>query len=321
MNHKYILTIDVDCKTNDNSPIKGTILNTTKTHKVQKDGFAHIDDFCFNPLTIFNDIQFIQENISIKESEKHFTAKHTELFHSPYDYEPCFDMKIEDCNVQYFYFLDMLKEIVTKDSKLTHQQLEMMRLYLQIDCPYHLSFAFPESNVYENISVQTPLTFGHIYYKDMPQSLNSRYRYDCYFNTICELVFAILNYLVLYNFHFFQCQHCKRYSAIKRAQRGNKYCFCDNVIPLTEYKGMSCNKAIPKFLGSCYEKRRQIKDLFNNRKHTTKKEQIQKIEEQEHHFSSQYHDFKDRVFENPSSENLIAFKDLLDDWIKKIKSS
>lgn len=321
MEYKYFLTIDKDNETNSKSPIKGTIWNTTKKHLVEKDGFIHIDDFCFNPLTIFNDIRFIQENLQLKESEKHFKSKHTALFHAPYNYEPCFDMKIEDCNVQYFYLLDMLKEIVTKDPKITRQQLEIMKLYLQIDCHYHLSIAFPKSNIYENITVETPLTFGHIHYKDIPQSFDSNFRYDCPFNTICELVFAILNYLVLYNYHFFQCQHCKRYSAIKRTQGGIKYCFCDNVIPLTEYKGMSCNKAIPKFLGSCYEKRRQIKDLFNSRKHTLKEEQIQKIIKQENDFSNQYHDFKDRVSKNPSSENLIAFRELLDNQIKKIKES
>ncbi len=147
------------------------------------------------------------------------------------------------------------------------------------------------------------------------------YRYDCPFNTISELVFAILNYLVIFNYHFFQCQHCKRYSAIKRAQRGNKYCFRDNMIPLPEYKGMSCNKAIPKFLSSCYEKRRQIKDLFSSRKNTLKEEQIQKIKKQENDFFTQYHNIKDKAKINPSSENLIAFRDLLDNWIKKIKSN
>lgn len=53
MKYKYFLTIDKDNENNSNSPIKGTIWNTTKRHPVQKDGFADINDFCFNPLTIF----------------------------------------------------------------------------------------------------------------------------------------------------------------------------------------------------------------------------------------------------------------------------
>lgn len=292
MENRYLLTIVKASETNSKFPIDGIIWNTQKEPPKQEDGFCHLDDFRFNPLTIFNEIRFIKENMCLEESEKHFTIEHTELFPAPYNYEPCFDMKIDNCNVQYFYLLDMLQEIVIKDAKITLQQLEMMKLYLQIDCPYHLSFAYPESNTYENLTVETPLTFGHIRYKDMPKSLNSDYRYDCSFNTISELVFAILNYLILFNYHFFQCQHCKSYSAIKRTQRGNKYCFRDNMIPLPEYKGLSCNKAIPKFLGSCYEKRRQIKDLFSSRKNTLKEEQIQKIKEQENDFFNQYHNIR-----------------------------
>ncbi len=317
MKYKYFLTIDKDNETNSKSPIKGTIWNITKKHEIKKDGYVRIDDFCFNPLTIFNDIRFIQENLYLKESEKQLTAKHTELFHAPYDYEPCFDMKIEDCNVQYFYLLDMLKEIVTKDPKITRQQLEIMKLYLQIDCHYHLSF--PESNEYENLTVITPVTFGHIHYRDIPQSLNSNFRYDCPFNTICELVFAILNYLVLYNYHFFQCLHCKKYSAVKRVQGITRYCSRDNMIPLAEYEGMCCKDAVHDFLQSCYDKRRQIKDLFNSRKHTVKNEYFQKIIEQENNFFNLYHDFKESAKENPSPKNLIAFRNFLDEQNKKIK--
>lgn len=39
--------------------------------------------------------------------------------------------------------------------------------------------------------------------------------------------------------------------------------------------------------------------------------------QQENDFSNQYHNFKDRVSKNPSSENLIASRELLDNQIKK----
>lgn len=315
--YKYLLTIEKNNESNNYFPIRGLIFDTEREHPIQEDGFAHLDDFCFNPLTIFNEIRYIQEDLHLKESDRHFTSKHTELFHPPYDYEPCFDMKIDDCNVQYFYLLDMLKEIVTKDPKITQQQLEKIKLYLQMDCHYYLSF--PESDEYENVTVFTPFIFGHFHYREMPKSLDSNFRYDCPFNTISELVFAVLNYLVLYNYHFFKCLHCKRYSAKKRTQGGARYCFRDNMIPLEEYDGIPCNKAVPKFLGNCHEKRRQIKDLYSSRKYGNDDTKFQKIEEHENSFSNEYHDFRDIVSKNPCPENLIAFREMLDNQIKQIK--
>lgn len=309
MDNTYLLTIE-----NTNETLTGYLtLIQNNTETPNEDTTEDISKIKagnpFNPLTILGDLLFIANNMNFPINKPPMESiNSTIFFESPYPIETCFNINVEH-DYQYFSLLNELKKIITDDQKLSHIQVHNLGIYCKLAPNYHFSYQ-DEKQQSADFTTYTPMVFGFGSINDMPTIAEKNHLYTCSCNSISEIVFSIFNYLMLLDYHFYKCQHCKKYSAIKRKQGVPKYCNRLNMLGLTGiYESLSCNDSIPKLLDCIRKnKKKSYNYIYSN------------CGKYLNDFVNGYNDINDLVKSNPSAENLLKLKQYVkDNSIKKYK--
>lgn len=291
----YLLQI-----TKNGKDVQGYIYEENGEQVIDKNGFVLLDRNNFNPLTILGDIKYISKTLPFEDNNKICIAEDS-LFQAPYEKEKCFDIEFYvRNNKQYFYLVDAIKKIIISNKKISVLDLHKLANYLEIPIHYDLSFAKKNKSIQTDMEQVQPY-FSYKYgLNKFEEAYNQDYHenhlFTCSCSNITEIVFYIFFYLILFNYHFFQCQHCKKYSAIKRSKGTKTYCCRTCLLPLEEYKELCCEIAVPKLLDTIRTKKKRI---YDNNNHLGKTESNDK-------FLNEYYQLNDLFKKNRSAENLLA---------------
>lgn len=263
-------------------------------------------DISFNPLTILGDLLFIANDMDLP-NDKIPTASIDKdiLFESPYPIESCFDINVEH-DYQYFSLLNYLKKVITDDQKQCFIQVHNIGMYFKIALNYNFSYEDEKQQSNDFISY-SPMVFGLSEINDISTILERNHIYTCSCSSLSEIVFSIFNYLMLFNYHFYKCKHCKKYSAIKRKQGIPKYCNRLNNLGLDNYENLSCKEAIPKFLDCKRKNKKKSYDYI-----------YKYCDEYLDDFLNGYNEINALVKSDPSAENLLKLKKYVDNNSVKI---
>lgn len=293
---------------NINGNLTGYIIYEQDNNKSETDNFIHLDNISFNPLTILGDLLFIANDMDLP-NDKIPTASIDKdiLFESPYPIESCFDINVEH-DYQYFSLLNYLKKVITDDQKQSFIQVHNIGMYFKIALNYNFSYEDEKQQSNDFISY-SPMVFGLSEINDILTISERNHIYTCSCSSLSEIVFSIFNYLMLFDYHFYKCKHCKKYSAIKRKQGVPKYCNRLNVLGLTgNYENLSCKEAIPKLLDCIRKnKKKSYNYLYNNYEESDTED-----------FKNGYKEINNLVKLNPSAENLLKLKKYVDNNSVKI---
>lgn len=300
---KYMVTImgNKIMEDKEQEIIEGFI-TINKKDKIAAD-VVDLRDIMFNPMELLGDLRYISENMCCYDSELMNTLI------APYEYEPCLkDIEISD-REQYFFLLDKIRDIIYQDREITLLEVYKLANYANISIGYHLSFRDKKDENGLSIYQQADVLFND-YSKNKLIKSDFIYYYPC--DNISEIVIAVLVFLVMFGYHFYQCQHCKRYSAELRHQKDRRYCYRENLLQLPNYEGMSCNKAIPIFLNSLYQTYSRKEKRLYNRRDVLNTDKALAHEMAYDEFKAIYNEKRENIKKDPSVQNLIGLKDYLD---------
>lgn len=295
MNKNYLVRIE-----NINENLIGYITNENAKREIKNNYYA-LNDITFNPLTILGDLLFIaNNNYNIDDNITNISIDKTLLFQAPYPIETCFNINVEH-DYQYFSLLNTLKKIIVSGQKLTFEQAYRIGLFYNISLNYTFSYE-NEKKEYDNLTTYTPMVFG---LNDLNKAFTidtKNHIYICNCSSISEIVFSIFTYLILFDYHFFKCNHCQKYSATKIKQGTKKYCTRKNMLSLQEYENLSCEEVIPKLLDRI---RRNKKNIYNYL-YINDDDKIDS-------FLKGYYEIYKSVQSTPSAPNLLKLKKYIDD--------
>lgn len=294
-------------------------------------GFIDRCDIIFNPMEILGNLRYIAEDLCCNEemivnishlpsdiaqrlSNIEMVDKETivNIFRSPYDVEPCFNnMEIID-KEKYFKLLEEVKKIIYSDMKLSILDVYKLANNFKIPIQFDLDFK-EEIDSNELICFKSDNAYGEGDDKLKYEQRDFIYSFRC--NDISDIVVAVLTYLILFDYHFYRCKHCKKYSAELRHQKDRRYCMRENVLDILGYEKLSCRDALAQILNLIYTKYRRekkylknridIQDAFESEQRKSEYEELIRIYEQK----------KKLINDNPSSENikmLISYLDSID---------
>ena len=262
-------------------------------------GVVNLIDIEFNPLELLGDLRYISENMSCRDED--------DIFYPPYDKEPCLD-RIEITDIEkYFVLLDNLKDIIYNDKCISLNGVYQLANFLNIPIWYNLQFKSVSNNDLEVFKNINPVYMD--YSKKELDTKDFIYVFEC--DDISQIIVAVFTFLILFNYHFFKCAHCNRYSAEIRHQKNSRYCERLNVLNMPEYYNITCREAIPKVLNTIYQSYvRKHKYLYNRMTISDVDSAIQR-ENEYNSFKDRYSHLKDEIKKNPSVDNITRLKDYL----------
>lgn len=300
---RYQVSIMGDGNLSEKRPEAFITLNE-ELYKKKAGEVVDLRDILFNPMEFFGDIQYISQNMSCYEEECGM-----KFFCAPYKNEPILKkIKIEDEN-KYFNLLDCLKKIVYCDRRCTILDVYRLSSYLDMQVSFSLWFQTGDDKNGYTIYQESDDIFEP-YSKDEIKTKGHIYRFPC--DDIADIVMAVFTYCVLFDYHFYQCQHCKKYSAEVRHQKDRRYCERSNILNLANYEGDCCRKAIPKMFNTLAQNYARKKKYLENRMAYSNAEIAMEREKEYEAFKEGYKEKREKCKVNPSAENLIELKNFLD---------
>ena len=293
---KYDVSI-LGCGTSSEKDIDAFITLYNK----KKENQADLRDIIIDPSTFLGDIQYISQNMSCYDDELGFQA--------PYDNEPCLEGIEINSKKRYFNLLDYLKGIIHNDRYCDLEDVLQIARHFNIHHPYNL-YRYSETDE-DGFELYKPPTDILKKYSKQELEMNE-YIYRCPCNEIEEIVFAVFAYCIMFNYHFFQCKHCKKYSAEIRHQKDRKYCERNNLLNIAGYEDKSCKDAIPQILNTIAKSYGRKRKILEGR---TAHSDIEISKQREKEFDSFIETYKAKrsiCKEKPSAENIIDLKDFVD---------
>lgn len=273
-------------------------------HKKKAGEVVDMRHILFNPMEFLGDIQYISQNMSCYEEE--FGIK---IFCAPYKNEPILKaIEIED-EKKYFNLLDCLKNIIYCDRCCT--LLDVYRLSSSLNMQVPFSIWFQTGDDKNDYPIYQPMEdIFEQYSEDEIKAKSYIYRFPC--DDIADIVMAVFTYCVISDYHFYQCQHCKKYSAEVRHQKDRRYCERSNILNLANYEGDCCRKAIPKMLNTLAQNYVRKRKYLENRMAHSNAETALRREKEYEAFKEEYRRIREKCRADPSAENLIKLKNFLD---------
>lgn len=286
MNANYLVNIE---KTKDS--IDGYITLNNAIHQTKSE-YISLDDIRFNPLTILGDIKYISERMQLYND--------TDIVHLPYNKEMCFGTPFNITDpYSYFSLLDIIKEIMIHDKKMSLLDIHKLGNKFGIYLPYNFEISTQTDEANSNGFIIFEL--GTL--EDAKQT-DHLCIYPC--DSISDIIFSIFSYLLMFNYHFFECKHCKKVSAIARKQGVPKYCKRTNKLSLKEYQNLTCTDTVEKLFDRIRASRKRIYNYL-----------YLKDEYALDCFLSGYNNLYDSAKNNPSSENLLQLKNYVDTYLPR----
>lgn len=236
---------------------------------------------------------------------------------------------------KYKIFEELSKELLDEDFKKDEKEEIDFNLLEENSIIVKLDEIEPNFNNLDNqvdfIDNQLDKKVDTAIYNEAKKLFNNKedFKYIYHCNCITELIFCILHYLVLNNYSFKICKHCKKYFAIK-----GKGDYCPRKSKLKGYEDKSCKQAVKTV---CSALRENKEDLINKlRKDTyvynedTYTEDIDDYDENGDPiilkaFTDEYKKYRTKIKDDPSIENIENLRKFIKSFNKeefkaKIKS-
>ena len=284
--------------------------NSTHTQEDEKTIIPlHSNAFNFNPLTILGDLKIVIKDIAFNNNLKMSTEK-SFLFNAPYDTEDCIPILNKTSNnFKYFCLLEEIQKIIKYNKKFTISDLNLLGQYCQIPINFSLTVFEKSENAKNELKSGKSFTYGLCSFDEMYDNKKSdSHIFICQCSSITDIVFYILYYLILFDYHFYQCKHCKRYSATKKRQGINKYCSRENILQLDAYNAKTCKEAVEMLLDNLRTRKKTYYDHLYAKYGAN---------DQTNNFIEGYNELYKKVKIDPSPENLIKLKEFLDGYSPK----
>lgn len=233
----------------------------------------------FDPLTVLGDLlnvvgyeqksPYPQHNYHFKENY----TKHPFFFDTEYTIISNSKMGGEFERTHFFVAFDLLREIICNNplprkykGALPLDEFEVIKQFLQLK--FTLEILFQEENpLYdwgykenpfngETVSTHQYLPLSEIKDFNIGQLTNIktpyRFVYSC--NSVEEIVFSVLHYLIFFGYTFVQCEHCGKYFAAK----SKKQQYCKRKSPYEGYTHLQCEQAVRNILNKCRQRKKSI---------------------------------------------------------------
>lgn len=293
---KYDVSI-LGCETNCEKEIDAFIT----LYNNKKENQADLRDIIIDPSTFLGDIQYISQDMSCLDNMS--------VFEAPYENEPCLEGIEINNKERYFKLLDYLKGIIYNDRYCDLEDILQIARHFNIHYSYYL-YRYSKTNE-DGLELYKPPTDILERYSKKELAKNE-FIYRCPCDEIEEIVFAVFAYCIIFNYHFFQCKHCKMYSAEIRHQKDRKYCDRNNVLNIVNYNGECCKDAIPDILNTIAQSYGRKRKILERKIAHNDFEISRKREEEYNSFVEIYQEKRRICKDNPSTENIIDLKDFVD---------
>ena len=184
----------------------------------------------FDPLIVLVDLLDVAKGISNEDNYNRLADNFQKLFKMPCEGEDYSD---------YFEKMRELRKLVPYDNSLTFADLEKLKSFFGLK--FHFEIVDKKQIADTPFTVNAPLLFGFCNTEmvlESGASENHLFIYRCY--TMIDVPFSILHYLLLNEYKFRQCEHCKKIFAAKSFK--TKYCTRNS--PYKKYEHLKCWEAV-----------------------------------------------------------------------------
>ena len=280
--YKYIVEIS-----KENKKLIGKLSN-------KKKGTSSPETYTFCPTNLLCDLTIMSKN--------HYFKNDKDLQNMGYKTEYAFGKPIHIDKAENFYYYyplaELIKDSILNNKKITIEELEKIKLFFNINLNYCISLK-ERNSLYDRLKgkknikefTYIPLQYGHcsidkIFEDNKTKSY--KYLYKC--DTLTEVIFAILHYLVTNKYNKTRkCNHCEKLYFYKHSNSN----YCNRKTPIKAYSHLNCEQAVKDIKQLC-ERRNKIID--------------EKIEMEYYHnlkkYRANWKKYKEMVDEKPTVENL-----------------
>ncbi len=247
-NYKYIVEIS-----KENKELIGKLSN-------KKKGTSSPETYTFCPTNLLCDLTIMSKN--------HYFKNDKNLQNMGYKTEYAFGKPIHIDKAENFYYYyplaELIKDSILNNKKITIEELEKIKLFFNINLNYSISLK-ERNPLYEKLKgkknikefTYIPLEYGHcnidkIFEDNKTKSY--KYLYKC--DTLTEVIFAILHYLVTNKYNKTRkCNHCEKFYFYKHSNSN----YCNRKTPIKTYSHLNCEQAVKDIKQLC-ERRNKIID-------------------------------------------------------------
>jgi hypothetical protein len=243
--------------TNEDGKIRSTLQELNNLRMVRQKEFDLLTVLgdLLNVVTCDGSSPYPQDNYSFKPDymnhpfflDKAFRGK--QLFQEPL------------CFRSFFFALNQLNEIITKNKRLSASEFEVLKQFLSLTFTFKIELR--EINPLYKLDYRVnPINQEKVFpYQYVPLSYNydfsmekifvenrdtaNRFIYSC--SSMEDVIFSVLHYLVLFKYKFGKCNHCSNYFATQTLKQ--KY--CNRKSPYKEYEHVDCEQAVRNIKQKC----------------------------------------------------------------------
>lgn len=270
---------------------------TLNDKKKKSDKKINLKDIEFNPLELLGDLRYISENMICNEYE------------IPYNIEPCLKSISIGDKRRYFQLLEEIRKIVLQDRKISLLEVYELANYVGKTLCFRLALRNGQSQ--DDLKLYDKIGIPFLAYT-REQIESKEFVYYAFCDDLMDIILSVLAYLVIFNYHFFKCEHCKRYSAELRHQKNRRYCQRSNLLNIAIYEGKSCTDAIPSVLNSISaDYKRKVKVIYNKIDATIKPEIVEERIEVYEKLKHEYRKRREKIKADPSADNISELKEYL----------
>lgn len=260
----------------------------------------------FKLLTVLGDLLDV---VTYKEESPYPADNYS--FKQNYTEHPFFSEKMFDSNSwfreplrdkRFFVALNELKEIIVNNRRLSANEIEILKQYLSLTFIFKMEFKelnplyelgyreFKGKKVYEY--QYSPLDYNcNFDLNKVIEKKGTDFRFIYLCHSIEDIIFSVLHYLILFDFQFTQCNHCKKYFATKTLKQ--KYCKRNS--PYRGQENNPCEQAVKTVFQDFGRRKKRIYERLNNYAEDEKKIST---------FLDEYHELRAIARKSPTVENL-----------------
>lgn len=222
------------------------------------------DGSYFNPLTVIGDIiHCVIDNTKEQFFIQHSVDYFQQIFKTSYSFS-------EGEVFEFYEKMCVLKNRIENNNLFTLAELEKLKSF------YNVRFILDAITVEVEYGFSDPLRLGFCDSQKMLDSINNDnhcYTYIC--QSMEDVIFAILHYLLLNDYKFRKCEHCEKYFATQTFKQ--KYCMRNS--PLTGYTHLDCATAVDHALKAIKRRREYVAGYLDTYYYDSKKIFLDTVDE------------------------------------------
>lgn len=256
--YKYLVTIS-----NEDNIVRGNLKEVNSGNRQAN----------FNPLTVLGDLLDIvtytgisphpQDSYSLNEDYK----THPFFLGHEYKGNPLF--KETYCLQDFFLAVNELKVIITSNSRFSMNKFEILKQFLSLRFTYKIEFreinplyklGYKENpinlepvNEYQYMPLKYTYDYNMKFMFDDNNESPHKFTYTCF--EIKDIIFSVLHYLVLLEYKFSRCEHCRKYFATKDLS----HVYCNRNSPYKGREDLACGEAVDRLMTKIMKRKKSIK--------------------------------------------------------------